>query len=128
MSENIVVNVEEQLAWKLYQAGELPAARKAIFEADSLPNETPLEELEPQRAVDLQGDEVSDREAEMLEHAEAQLRRDRNALLAASDWTQLLDVPAETAEKWATYRQQLRDLPAKTKNPDKVKWPEVPNA
>lgn len=33
-----------------------------------------------------------------------------NTLLAASDWTQLPDSPADKAA-WATYRAQLRDIP-----------------
>jgi len=38
---------------------------------------------------------------------------DRNKRLAASDWTQLPDIP-KTVDKaaWAVYRQALRDLPA----------------
>ena len=32
--------------------------------------------------------------------------------LLASDWTQLADVPVDSAA-WATYRQTLRDLPKK---------------
>lgn len=40
----------------------------------------------------------------------------RNDLLRASDFTQLPDTTADTAA-WATYRQQLRDLP---NDPD---WP-----
>lgn len=36
----------------------------------------------------------------------------RNAKLAASDWTQLPDVPLTEVQKqaWATYRQKLRDM------------------
>ena len=40
-----------------------------------------------------------------------QVRLWRNAQLAATDWTQLADAPVD-ASAWATYRQQLRDLPA----------------
>ena len=39
------------------------------------------------------------------------VRLRRDAALAASDWTQLGDAPADAAA-WATYRQELRDLPA----------------
>lgn len=44
----------------------------------------------------------------------AQVRRVRDALLAACDWTQLPDaaLTPERAERWRRYRQQLRDLPA----------------
>lgn len=42
------------------------------------------------------------------------LRNNRNTLLVESDWTQLSDSPLTDTKKteWATYRQELRDLPA----------------
>ena len=42
------------------------------------------------------------------------VRSDRNALLSGSDWTQVADVAlsAEKVAEWATYRQELRDLPS----------------
>ena len=45
------------------------------------------------------------------------LRKQRNALLAESDWTQTADNPLSSDKKaeWETYRQALRDLPAKAK-------------
>jgi len=41
------------------------------------------------------------------------IRRKRNSLLTRSDWTQMPDSPLTEEDKilWATYRQQLRDLP-----------------
>ena len=54
------------------------------------------------------------------------LRRDRDALLASSDWTQAADAPVDAAA-WAKYRQALRDLPAKIKDPTaEVNWPTPP--
>lgn len=52
----------------------------------------------------------------------------RNGLLAASDWTQSPDSPLSDAKKqeWATYRQQLRDLPA-TADPANPTWPSKPS-
>lgn len=43
----------------------------------------------------------------------------RNALLQASDWTQLADVPLtpEQVEAWRVYRQALRDWPESVTNP-----------
>ena len=43
-----------------------------------------------------------------------QLRTKRNEKLVASDWSQYPDSPLDSAKKaeWATYRQELRDLPA----------------
>ena len=40
------------------------------------------------------------------------LRMRRNSMLARCDWTQGADVPSAIKTPWATYRQQLRDLPA----------------
>jgi hypothetical protein len=47
---------------------------------------------------------------------EFELRKLRNALLRESDWTQFNDSPLTTNEKqaWAAYRQELRDLLAKS--------------
>jgi hypothetical protein len=50
----------------------------------------------------------------------------RNALLSETDWTQLSDVPAETASKFAQYRQALRDVTNQEGYPDNVVWPEKP--
>ena len=55
-----------------------------------------------------------------------ELRSTRNLLLKSSDWTQVPDAPVDQAA-WATYRQQLRDLPASTTDPSNVVWPERPS-
>ena len=53
------------------------------------------------------------------------LRTERNARLAASDWTQLQDthLSAEKKSAWADYRQALRDLPDEVTDPTQVDWP-----
>ena len=43
------------------------------------------------------------------------IRNWRNAELAATDWTQLPDAPANKAA-YATYRQELRDLMAQSED------------
>jgi len=53
------------------------------------------------------------------------IRAERDRLLAASDWTQVSDAPVDAAA-WATYRQQLRDLPQNYILPSDVEWPEEP--
>ena len=57
------------------------------------------------------------------------LRSERDKLLAASDWTQLPDSPLSDSKKeeWATYRQQLRDLPANTPDPSSPNYPSPPS-
>ena len=74
----------------------------------------------------------AEREAALDEWAQAShdramgdLRRERDRLLAESDWTQQPDAPADPAA-WAEYRQALRDLPANTKDVENVKWPTPP--
>ena len=56
------------------------------------------------------------------------LRRERNAKLAESDWTQYADSPLsdEVKAEWAVHRQLLRDLPDTTDDPANPTWPEVP--
>lgn len=53
------------------------------------------------------------------------MRLHRNALLAASDWTQTLDAPVDR-DAWATYRQALRDFPATWTPAPTVAFPERP--
>lgn len=53
------------------------------------------------------------------------VRRQRDALLAQSDWTQLPDVPLATKERWAIYRQALRDVTLQP-DPFRVVWPVAP--
>lgn len=50
----------------------------------------------------------------------------RNRELAATDWTQLADSPIANKEAWATYRQELRDLPAQGPDPKMWVFPERP--
>ena len=59
---------------------------------------------------------------------ESLLRAKRDALLRASDWTQLPDAPLHSSfkEKWADYRKQLRDLPSTKEWPSYITWPNVP--
>lgn len=55
----------------------------------------------------------------------ASVRIERNAKLAASDWTQISDSTADKAA-WATYRQELRDISAQAGFPWTVEWPVQP--
>jgi len=59
------------------------------------------------------------------------LRNERDVLLAKSDWTQMPDSPLSPTVKgwWASYRQQLRDIPANVDgltHLDQVQWPTEP--
>lgn len=54
-----------------------------------------------------------------------QVRRQRDALLKKSDWTQVSDSPVDK-EAWATYRQALRDISSQKGFPDNINWPAQP--
>lgn len=56
----------------------------------------------------------------------SEAREKRNQLLVASDWTQLPDVPESSKIRWASYRQQLRDIPQQENFPDSIIWPSQP--
>lgn len=62
------------------------------------------------------------------EQMAADVRANRNALLAASDYTQATDYPSTYAARtaWAEYRQQLRDVTKQAGFPADVVWPVPP--
>tara|TARA_Y100001938_G_C7957144_1_gene362303 strand:- start:232 stop:618 length:387 start_codon:yes stop_codon:yes gene_type:complete len=60
------------------------------------------------------------------------MRLHRNGRLKATDWTQVPDSPLSNSKKaeWATYRQQLRDLPSTLGNitsREGIIWPTEPS-
>jgi hypothetical protein len=57
-----------------------------------------------------------------------QVLQQRNDLLYASDWTQIPNNPLtpEQQTAWATYRQELRDIPEQSGYPYNVIWPVAP--
>jgi len=52
-------------------------------------------------------------------------RKERDALLAATDWTQVADAPVD-AQAYADYRQALRDVPQQSGFPGDIDWPVKP--
>lgn len=59
---------------------------------------------------------------------EDEARTQRDKLLAATDWTQVLDAPidAATREAYRAYRQDLRDITEQEGFPEAITWPELP--
>ena len=53
------------------------------------------------------------------------VRAERDALLKATDWTQLPDVPPSTRALWTDYRQALRDITGQS-DPFSIVWPVAP--
>ena len=54
------------------------------------------------------------------------IRRKRDELLRASDWTQVSDAPVDKTA-WALYRQALRDISTQSGFPNNITWPTEPN-
>ena len=86
-----------------------------------------------QRAMTLE--EVTTYEASrtrMRQEAEAaswgRFLAERNHRLTECDWNMTLDAPLSIEQKsaWGAYRQELRDLPANTADPENPNWPSVP--
>ena len=73
----------------------------------------------------------SAKDARILADEWTRIRRERDRLLAESDWTQANDTPLASGKvtEWGTYRTSLRDLPSdqssKTKYSD-ITWPTKP--
>ena len=57
--------------------------------------------------------------------AAVQVRDERDALLAATDWMANSDVTL--ADNWKTYRAALRDVPAQSGFPNSITWPTKPS-
>ena len=55
----------------------------------------------------------------------ADARKERDAMLVETDYTQLSDAPVN-AQAWANYRQALRDLPEQSGFPGDITWPTPP--
>ena len=90
-----------------------------LIEGFYSPDEYTVVDGQPQPKSD---EEITEKEVAV---AWAMLRSQRTKLLSKSDWTQVPDAPVDSAA-WATYRQQLRDLPANTTDPRDVTWPVPP--
>jgi len=92
---------------------------ETAFLAESLPSI-------PADVVEISQEEMLELTKPTPEQIETAVRAKRAALLASCDWTQLGDVPEVTREKWAGYRQALRDMTKQKGFPGAVGWPVPP--
>jgi len=54
-----------------------------------------------------------------------EVRKERDAKLAATDWRASSDVTLSS--QWRTYRQSLRDVPTQAGFPNSITWPTEPS-
>ena len=89
---------------------------------------SPYSRIEGGVVVEANESEIAANEQEKeLELAWMRLRYERSQRLAACDWTQVPDAPVDQTA-WATYRQELRDLPSNTTDPSNPIWPQPPGS
>ena len=90
-----------------------------------------------QEIVPLTAEEIAEREAYVRDvlpvEQMAALRRQRDQLLAETDWVTLKAIDLsndglgiQLPQVWMDYRQALRDLPANTVDPANPVWPVKP--
>lgn len=63
-----------------------------------------------------------------LSDLKTNIKQQRDALLAASDWRYLSGNEAYQTSAWSTYRQALRDITDQEGYPINVEWPTSPDA
>lgn len=73
-------------------------------------------------------DATAEEIAERTEQQSKSVRRERDELLADSDWRiiKAQETSIEVPAAWATYRQALRDITDQTGFPYSVEWPTKP--
>jgi hypothetical protein len=75
------------------------------------------------------GQWVAIQQAELQNVEAANVRTQRNQLLAQSDWTDTVSAQTRLGAlfaAWQTYRQTLRDIPAQSGFPFNITWPNPP--
>ena len=84
------------------------------------------------QTVDWNGTEFTVRpyNTQELEDQWNKVREQRNQILKESDWTQIGDynLGLTNKEEWASYRQELRDLPVTQSNPFNISYPDIPES
>jgi len=87
----------------------------------------------PEGIIPFTAEEEAEWDAQLAAHAAnadtrkaVDIREERNAKLAATDWTQASDVPQSVKDSFAPYRQALRDVPTQSGFPNQVVWPVSP--
>ena len=63
--------------------------------------------------------------AQLLARQSEQVREERDAKLAETDWMASSDLTMSS--EWASYRSSLRDIPAQSGFPTNVTWPVKPS-
>jgi hypothetical protein len=122
----VISIAEKYIVAKYDPRSETPAPTPSEgYDVVPVPDTLSLPLIRNQVDQDEQGNWIFSEDLQQKEQFWQAIRRRRNELLAACDWTQLRDVPSSS--DWATYRQALRDLPNTTSDPTRIVWPTAPS-
>lgn len=115
---------------RLYEDEEA-VSRSAVPDADTALNGYRYTTYETRTALPSGVLETApDTWAEIIKQADraqtaAEIRAERDRLIAACDWTVLNDAKTDK-QAWTVYRQSLRDVPEQPGFPYEVSWPTAP--
>ena len=101
-----------------------------LIEVDGLTHKTIVNELHNNnKEISVVNGNITlvEKQQRVIENNWNQVRSKRKKLLADCDYTQLPDYPTNKKSEWASYRQELRDIPQKYKNISDIVWPSKPN-
>ena len=110
---------------KLRRVNDAELTKQSLSDCDFIEGEYPADIWRFQNGKPVKISDAQLSQA-MLERQWGLLRSQRDAMLAACDWTQVPDAPVDQAA-WAAYRQALRDLPSNTVDPANPDWPTPPS-
>ena len=100
------------------------AERPVVDHTQNLTEGTPILEGGQWTQVWLVANASAEEVAERSEQKAQEVRRERDDILALTDWMALTD--NTMTESWATYRQALRDITSQEGFPFNVTWPNKP--
>jgi hypothetical protein len=106
----------------VFEGGTLISEDSEMFMLDS--GMYPKEEWVEAAEGCIVGDVVNEDGTLATSQLAANVREQRNKLLAVTDWTSASDLTMSTA--MTTYRQALRDVPSQSDFPSTVTWPTAP--
>ena len=119
---DICINERGGYQFRLITGGE---ENPSLFDLDGM---IPLYKYEGGKVVRRTEDELEVDRQIAMQPTEAEVRAQRDKLLAETDWTQVADAPIDSATRSAmrVYRQLLRDVTKQEGFPVNVVWPDMP--
>lgn len=119
---DICINGKGGYQFRLFPDGE---ENPPLFDFEHM---IPLYKWDGSAVVERTAEEIEADRIIAMQPTADQVRAKRDRLLAATDWTQVLDAPisAQSRAGMRVYRQALRNVPQQPGFPAAVEWPVMP--